>query len=94
MDKPISVGDLVQVVKETPCCRCGDSLGKTFVVEEISNLIPTLCKFCGSDRDGLAARISGAIEWCDLYRLKRFPPLSELEGAKTEEKLREKETHR
>ena len=92
MDRPIQVGDLVQVVR-WPCC--GVALGYTYRVAEFRTWGERQCSKCkalikatihakgGADPfDGLCPAIP--LEW-----LKRIPPLSELEGEKTEEKLRE-----
>lgn len=41
-ERPIQVGDLVVVVRPTPCCGATDELGLTFTVAEIVRM-PTLC---------------------------------------------------
>jgi len=86
MNKPISVGDLVVVVKPKPCCGQG-ALGMVFRVTAILTT-PTRCLFCKTrnplllvakgEADGLFVRFS---------RLKRIPPLVDLES--TEETIRE-----
>lgn len=85
-DKPISVGDLVVVVKPTLCCgQLGKSFGAVFRVSHIRERTYSRCAHCGSSAitllaDGWRAAIS-------LYRLKRIPPLSELEGEKRDEEI-------
>ena len=89
MDKPISVGDLVVVVR--PCKACGDTrwLGDTFRVSEFfTSREPSLC--CGEESAGeVYACAEGEDEGMPLRELKRIPPLDELEGQRTEENLKE-----
>jgi len=88
MDKPIAVGDLVQVVRG--CCAV--RLGKVWTVEKIVNLgnfTNTACDFCGAPQFGLAAGNWTVNEGAPLSFLKRIPPLSELEGVKSQELLKE-----
>ena len=89
MSEPISVGDLVMVVRQLGCA-C--DIGHTFVVERIERS-PTgrlSCGFCNhppiySQADAL--RQDGG--WSALAALKRIPPLSELEGQPTQEDIKE-----
>jgi hypothetical protein len=76
----IKVGDLVVVVRGMPCCGSDTkSLGKTYVVSDIIEYKDNYCLNCnvwlGS---GLAAMyaIGRAVA---NNRLKRIPPLDELE---------------
>ncbi len=89
-DSPISVGDLVAVVRPMPC-GCGDSIGWVYKVTKIAKQdhYTSGCRFCGKDYQVglLAYREDGC--GADLYRLKRIPPLGELEGQRTEEDIRE-----
>lgn len=85
-DAPISVGDLVQVVR-AGCCE--DHTGKVGKVEHAYSGAGN-CPSCGADHLGAPSvlldgipRAGFRISW-----LKRIPPLSELEGEK-----REEETH-
>ena len=78
-EKPIVVGDLVQIVR--PGC-CDDAIGITFVVDSLGPPGPrTKCVRCDAqhgpapfayskDHDGYVA----------THRLKRIPPLDELES--------------
>ena len=93
MDKPISVGDLVQVVRpRLRACKCADgqaglTLGRVFVVSAIRDN-GTKCADCNVDL-GTHRLAYGAGEGVyELERLKRIPPLSELETARTEETLK------
>ena len=76
-DKPISVGDLVVVLKPTPCCGRSDSVGLHFTVDALKLPYARPCHWCGIVRTAPAAiyRDIGAF---DLYRLKRIPPPGEL----------------
>lgn len=88
MSEPIKVGDLVQIVKPKPCCG-GGTLGFYFFVEAIE---PSdgCCTDCGAFLfDKLAALVPGEPGSVAVYRLRRVPPLSELEGERRDEKLTE-----
>ena len=96
MDKPISVGDLVQIVAE--CCDPGTVRGRFGMVLEIS-LGLFECEDCLHLERSVQTNIEGlaqlpdepfeAFGWVPLAWLKRIPPLSELEGEKTQEDIRE-----
>ena len=93
MDRPIAVGDLVQVVRPPPC-GCATSLGNVFVVTQLL-IVGRYCVVCGeTDQASLAARGMGThtngkpFSIC-VKRLRRIPPLSELEGERTQEPVRE-----
>ena len=90
MDKPISVGDLVVIVDE--CCPNESSLGEIHRVLQIGTF-HSGCDYCGDSSHGVLAHLTGGEDdndhWVPLPWIKRIPPLEELEGAKTEEKLRE-----
>ena len=83
----ISVGDLVQVVRSAPCCGPSKAIGWVFVVEEII-VSQHQCWGCGHISVPLPIANVGA-QWFHVSRQKRIPPLSELEGVKTEEDIRE-----
>lgn len=76
MDKPISVGDLVMVVKPNRCCGAkGKSFGAIFRVEAFVTEWAR-CHYCHhkeyeSDAIGSYGSVS-------RYRLKRIPPPEEL----------------
>ena len=89
-DRPIQVGDLVMVVKPTPCCGNEKAIGDIHVVLEPVGLAPnTRCIYCNLlgphiDTVKIAERLV-----IERYRLKRIPPLEELEGQRTEESTRD-----
>lgn len=98
MDKPISVGDLVRVIRGNTCC--GAFLGYHFSVTDIHvseqwSIPRTKCSQCGVIRPKLTSDLGpralafgcpGA-KGFDLNRLKRVPPLGELESEKREESV-------
>ena len=86
MDKPISVGDLVVVTGG--CCEVAhEQIGWIRTVREIRGNGFT-CRHCKSSIQGQGVVFDGTwgrpMNW-----VKRIPPLSELEGQRTEEDLRE-----
>jgi hypothetical protein len=89
--KPISVGDLVMVVKPAQCCGQTDALGLIRQVISIEEGLTT-CK-CKQNTQGTLAFLGYAevgYNWyIPLHRLKRIPPPEELEDIKTEEKHKE-----
>lgn len=89
MDKPISVGDLVMVVKPRLQCGCFSTVGRIFQVIALVNR-PTFCRECGKvDGTFYDMAIDHIGDGCPLFRLKRIPPLDEFEGEKRDEKLTE-----
>ena len=91
-DRPIQVGDLVQIVF-WPCCGVG--LGAIFKVHGFMRASVTHVCICNAAlpnspfafEDGPNNKRWGApISW-----LKRIPPLDELEGQRTEESLKDRE---
>lgn len=85
-DKPISVGDLVQVVRPSSCCGATGSLGFIFRVDHI-NSGDQLCICCGWRGESTDAWFDGSNQAWQLCTLKRIPPLEELKGEHTEEHL-------
>ena len=91
-DRPIAAGDLVVVVRNmrNPC-QCGRSRIFTpiFMVSKISHST-SHCDGCLSIFPlEECAWVEGKNEVYFTYRLKRIPPLDELEGRCTEESLRQ-----
>ena len=87
MGEPIKVGDLVVVAKACPHCGSHEDLGKVFRVHTICTLEGgwNCCGYEGRPQTGaLVDKDEGGYV---LQILKRIPPLSELEGQRTEEKL-------
>lgn len=92
MDRPIQVGDLVVIVKESPCCASTNSLGIIFRVKAIRPRgVGSRCNGCKATRPAETAVAESYSDHfvTDIDRLRRIPPLSELEGERTDEKLKE-----
>lgn len=71
-DDVIRAGDLVVVVKPSPCCGDGSYIGKVYRVAKLSTG-GVVCARC-------LANHTGAVAWADRYhgfefmRLKKIPP--------------------
>jgi hypothetical protein len=81
----IKVGDLVVVNRPTECCRNPYALGFTFVVRDV--VVHTgRCHHCKTRETKIVA---GGHPLCDfnVSRLKRIPPLDELETTKHDEEI-------
>jgi hypothetical protein len=81
----ISVGDLVVVVKAAPCCGYNGGVGK------ISTYIGTddlsiRCKNCGLISNSKSTNLSNGYSY-EFYRLKKIPPLTELETTEIKEDI-------
>lgn len=88
-DKPISVGDLVVVVRGTRCCGVAGNIGLVYRVALIRPEAHWHCTYCRShEREPLVAAASH-INGYQLSRLKRIPPLDELESERTDEPMKE-----
>jgi hypothetical protein len=76
----IKVGDLVMVVRANPC-GCEDRIGLTFKVTGLLDVdITGLCLTCEhSWPSGMRTLATGAKNTVNVNRLKRIPPLDELE---------------
>jgi hypothetical protein len=86
MDKPISVGDLVVVVRWAPCGCCLGLIGKVSRI-----LAPRALKLClqcnhewplGTLAPAVVGDYGVPVAW-----LKRIPPLDELESEKHDEEI-------
>ena len=93
-DRPIQVGDLVAVVRPNTCdCAASrNSFGRLFHVAKIDvSEGGSFCMQCDkvlSNKPFFFASDGGNRNY-GMYRLKRIPPLEELEGVRTEENLKE-----
>ena len=87
-NRPIQVGDLVQVVRGMPCCGAVTPMqGHIFKVTGFKET-KGKCKNCSARANGWMSAKGGMFP-IDVPRLKRIPPLSELEGQRTEEGIKE-----
>lgn len=88
-DRPIAVGDLVVIVRPREC-GCTTAIGRVF---RVSGLITDFhhCKNCGHKTWPRKYLLATGFEdhGYSLNRLKRIPPLDELESAKTDEPMKE-----
>ena len=73
----IKVGDLVMVVKPTTCCGYAGAIGSVHVVTGMHHAY--VCRACDATVITPVALIDGQFEARELTRLKRIPPLEELE---------------
>jgi hypothetical protein len=98
-DKPISVGDLVVVYRPTPH-GCNGGVGSVFQVTKIrpprvnaDNTVKVRCHWCDFRIvvrwNGRGLMVEGGESTVAMSRLKRIPPLSELEGERTQEDMKE-----
>ena len=84
MSEQISVGDLVVIVRASHCCGRDKTLGRIFTVEAISST-NYQCRRCKVITEAsLCAWRDGWV--VPLSRLKRIPPLAELEQTTEQEK--------
>jgi hypothetical protein len=86
MDKPISVGDLVVVVR-WPCCGAYEGMFRT--VAHFFTLHNPHCEACGAKPGDQAMAALSPVGSAPIAWLKRIPPLEELEGEKRDEKIKE-----
>lgn len=81
----IQAGDLVMVVRETPCCGRTDASGRIFVAKQVAP-VKRKCTYCMQVKDSLAARQPNG-HWIELSRLKRIDPLREPESIDTHDEI-------
>ncbi len=87
MNGPLKVGDLVCVVKPTPCCGNIKYLGGVFTLVDLrpSPTGSILCNYCKRVRPLAVDMAITDTKLCfDSTRLKRIPPLAELESVERE----------
>lgn len=90
MSEPIGVGDLVMVVRDRVCCHNpAAQYGLTFRVLRFRNTGCYPCEDCGDMTPLTNAVGEGIFAGYDVRRLKRIPPLGELEGQPTHEDMKE-----
>lgn len=68
----IKTGDLVMVVKPTPCCGNCKAIGRTFTVKGVS-ASEAVCRYCGRI-DKLEDALSVDDRRYDISRLKKIDP--------------------
>ena len=92
MSEPIREGDLVQVKFPAECCGGGAPVGMIRGVLAIKRFITGRCSSCYEIiTHDVCAELEGDAPWMTyhipLYRLRRIPPLSELETQHTENEV-------
>lgn len=81
----IKAGDLVIRVKGDLCCGNTKGLGVPFIAGDIS-VVTALCRECGQiNRNYLSVHEVGTKFYPAISRLKKIPPLSELEEISTQD---------
>lgn len=87
MSEPIKVGDLVVVVRPQVCCGSTKRLGAIFTAEYITGGA-NYCANCETKFSNSVDAWQRGMEWSmPVDRLKRIPPLNELEGVDEKETL-------
>ena len=88
-NKPISAGDLVQIVRNRRC-GCTTYMGLVFVVKSIATSAKGgYCHLCLGDTYPVGT-VRAETPWggySELSRLKRIPPLDELESERRDEEI-------
>ena len=87
-DRPIQVGDLVVVVRQRRCGCYSKSYGAVFEVADIRAADDY--RYYGCDHLSyleVGAESTNKQHFVEISRLKRIPPLSELEGEKRDEEI-------
>lgn len=93
MSEPIKPGDLVQVVAPSMCpaAPLNAGLGYTYTVDETypSSMTGRACGYCGGEKHfpNAMGATDGHGAWYPFYRLKRIPPLDELDDVKQDEEI-------
>ena len=87
MSERIAVGDLVQVVKPTLCCGSTATLGYIFRVDNFYSGPHGPCWRCHRVGKEVLARRGKENDGWEISRLKRIPPLEELERETRKEEI-------
>jgi hypothetical protein len=88
MDKKISVGDMVVVIKPDPCCGNWYSVGMIFTVHEISSSGRDFCVCCGElghemlAWNGDSRSESNEIQGFELDLLQKIRPVKRIKKQK------------
>lgn len=82
----IKAGDSVWIAEPTYCCGSTKALGRVFVVAEVRLADAIYCPSCRGYAPKALCATRGGNKVIELSRLRKIPPLSELER-KTEEAM-------
>jgi hypothetical protein len=77
--KVISVGDLVQIVRARACCAEHTGWGHVFRVKKIET-DDYACHYCKKDVGIMTVAWGEGLSGAEISRLKRIPPLDEIES--------------
>lgn len=83
----IKPGDLVMVIKPTPCCGYDRSLGEVFRAKAVERRPRSRCLHCGSLFVNCLAAQRGPSSWGLTYRLKKIDPPAEGDSLPTRRDL-------
>ena len=93
--RPIAVGDLVRIVRNHGCLGPDRGMGVIFTVERMEIAHSFHCRGCQQiitemrGKTLLYGRIAAGDGYYPLAWVKKIPPLEELEGANTDEPIKE-----
>lgn len=86
MANNIKVGDLVMIVKRTPCCNKG-TVGAVFTVAGFDSAILVLCAHCGHAMVSPDCVVADRGSLVLTSRLRKIDPLTEPEHIEQPEEL-------
>lgn len=89
MSEPLKIGDWVVVAYDACCANPREALGKVFQIDRFIDFSNNPCASCGEIVPFVNAVPASGTFGYTSNRLKRLPPLAELEGEKRDEKLTE-----
>lgn len=86
-ERPIAVGDMVQVIRPRECCQHASRFGIIFTVAEIRLAGNIRCILCGNVFP--CQRVSDGVKegWWELSRLKRIDPPPPQDETTTEREI-------
>ena len=88
MSERIEVGDLVMVVKPTPCCGNTKAIGAVFVVDFVgSKHTHTECAYCRLITKSTRYAYVTKSQCYDIPRLKKIVPPAQDESVETEREV-------
>lgn len=85
MSERIEVGDLVVIVKSKDCCGDSSHVGMCFTVSGFHH--ESICLQCGTVHQQQAAFWDGRWVATPVWRLRKIPPISELESTEHKEEV-------
>ena len=86
MSDSITTGDLVMIIRPSPCCGSMDDVGKIFKVSCMTDGNGS-CAYCGASHGGLRAHNPEDGWFYRTSRLKKIKPLDERQEDRVLEEL-------